>query len=128
MSTTTLPNVTPAEVLAERVYRTLLADDGCPLKASGDVPVTPEGEHLTVFELDCRDWGLVYGIAHGIARGEDAFEDNQSVADRALEAAKIAWTRWGNDAILTKEAFWKSRAGERPKDLAEAIKPLMDVY
>ncbi len=128
MSTTTLPNVTPAEVLAERVYHALAAEEGCPLAAAGDIPVIPEPGALTSFELDCRDWGIAYGLAHGIARGEDPFETNTSVAERALEAAKIAWARWGDSAIFTEEAFRKSRAGDRPKSMHDALKPLLDVY
>jgi hypothetical protein len=34
-----------------------------------------------------RDWGFVYGVALGIARGQDPYESSESVAARAFEAA-----------------------------------------
>jgi hypothetical protein len=38
-------------------------------------------------DLDLRDWGFYYGVAYGIARGEDPYEDNGSAAKRAFDAA-----------------------------------------
>ncbi len=123
MSTTTL-----SSALAERVHAAMAAEDSSALDHGGTYPTKPDEAYLSTFELDCREWGIMYGFAYGIARGEDPYESVQSVGERALEAATEAWKRYGNDDVLTGAAYWKSRAGDRPKDLAEAIKPLMDVY
>lgn len=45
-------------------------------------------------ELDAADWGMVIGLAYGIARGEDPYETERSVTIRAEEAAREALTRW----------------------------------
>jgi hypothetical protein len=46
--------------------------------------------------LDCAEWGYVYGVAFGIARGEDVFESPGDVAERALKAARSVWERYSN--------------------------------
>jgi hypothetical protein len=56
----------------------------------------------TQWELDLRDWGVVYGLAVGIARCEEPFESIQSVTARALEAARVVyadqWDPWTGSA------------------------------
>lgn len=47
----------------------------------------PPAQDLNQREEDLREWGYVYGLAYGIARGEDPYEANQDVAERAYQAA-----------------------------------------
>jgi len=103
--------------LTEKVYvllsRETRHDLPGPVGVVGCFPNHPEGEFLTSFEQDCRDWGLAFGIAYGIARGEDAFEPEDAVAARSLGAARDAFGRWGGSDIFTTVAYDKDRA-ERP--------------
>jgi hypothetical protein len=57
-------------------------------------PVLPAGESLGEFEYDLVDWGSLYGVAYGIARGEDPWESNADVAERAFDAAWAVWDSW----------------------------------
>lgn len=73
----------------EAKLRAVLAVDD-----TGDGPTSvcskrPGWHNLTLsnFEMDLRDWGMYFGIAFGIARGEEPFEAAESVAIRAAEAA-----------------------------------------
>jgi hypothetical protein len=106
--------------LTEKVYVLLSRETGHdlpgPVGAVGRFPNHPEGECLTSFEQDCRDWGLAFGIAYGIARSEDAFESEDAVAARALVAARDAFGRWGGGDIFTTEAYDEDRA-ERPREI-----------
>ena len=43
-----------------------------------------------------REWGFTYGLAYGIARGEDPEESDELTARRAREAA---------DAVFRDDAF-----------------------
>jgi hypothetical protein len=61
------------------------------------------GGQLGQFEMDCRDWRMAFGVAYGIARGEDPYESQVSVCRRALDAARDAFTRWAGDDIFTVE-------------------------
>lgn len=103
--------------LAEKVYNTVAAERATGTKGAMEgahtFPHTPPDSSLTSFELDCLDWGLVYGIAYGIARGEEPYELDTSVTDRALEAARAAYAKWAGSAIFTNEAFELDRR-ERP--------------
>lgn len=56
-------------------------------------PERIEGEGLTTYELDLRDWGALVGLAYGIARTEEACESLQSVGARALAVAEAVWDR-----------------------------------
>jgi hypothetical protein len=85
------------DTLAERVCSLIMPDLG-PGDWVANHPALPEGTHLSGDELDIRDWGMIYGLAFGIARGEDAYEAVSSVGDRALRAAEAAFRRWGNDS------------------------------
>ena len=46
-----------------------------------------EAARLSELELDIGDWGFTYGVAWTVARAEDPQESDESVADRALDAA-----------------------------------------
>ena len=62
------------------------------------------GESVGEFELDMRDWGFTYGVAYGIARGEDPYEPEELVRDRAIEAARLAWQRWAGASSPSRKA------------------------
>jgi hypothetical protein len=65
-----------------------------PTPEENKTPGATEGvRDLTEYEMDLRDWGLCYGIAWALARSEDAFEERDEVANRAMAAAKEAWHR-----------------------------------
>jgi hypothetical protein len=64
---------------------------------------------LTEFEADCRDWGFVFGLAYGIARGEEPYESDDSVCDRAMTAAREVFSRFSKSDIFTEEAFLADR-------------------
>ena len=104
--------------LAEKVYAALADDHGFgdfadAYETVGAYPKT-DGGYLTEFELDCRGWGLAVGIAYGIARGEDPYEGERSVCERALIAAREAYERFGGPEIFTAEAYMEDRA-KRPE-------------
>lgn len=86
------------ETIAERVYTVLSMDEGTngPLDHCHRPLLKTVGGSLGTFELDCIDWGLTYGIAYALARAEDPFERQESVAGRAEEAARIAYEGWGS--------------------------------
>jgi hypothetical protein len=65
---------------------------------------------LTDFEADCRDWGFVFGLAYGIARGEEPYESDDSVCERAMTAAREVFSRFSKSDIFTEEAFLADRA------------------
>jgi hypothetical protein len=109
--------------LAEKVYAALADDHGFgefaePQEIVGAYPTTGGG-YLTDFELDCRGWGLAVGIAYGIARGEDVYEPERSVCERALAAAREAYERFGGPEFFTAEAYREDRA-TRP-EAAKAV-------
>jgi hypothetical protein len=83
--------------LEEKVYAVVSTEHAVgiqgPLEAIAEYP-RDGGGRLSQFERDCRDWGLVFGVAYGIARGEDPFEREDSVTSRALAAAGGAFRRW----------------------------------
>lgn len=102
-----------ALTLTEKVYGVLAADHGFGVSdlfhAVARYP--RHGDNgLTNFEMDCRGWGLAFGIAYGIARGEDPFEPEESVSARAMTAARDAFARWGDGDIFTLEAYAADRA------------------
>jgi hypothetical protein len=99
--------------LAEKLYDVLLeertSNAGHPLNVSHAFPFTA-GEVLSEFELDCHDWGFVFGLAYGLARSEDPDGPEADVSSRALSAAREAFTKWGGDDIFTATAFAQDRA------------------
>lgn len=54
-------------------------------------------------ELDVADWGLIVGLAYGIARGEDPYENHRSVTLRAEAAAREALSRWTTPSSIDAE-------------------------
>lgn len=111
--------------LADRIYTVLIREpavgDDTPLEAAGTYPARPADECLTPFELDCRDWGFVFGIAYGIARGDDPWEPDEEVLARAHAAAREAFQRWGGSDIFTDEAFTRDRATRPVPNEIEAV-------
>jgi len=65
---------------------------------AGRGPVEQCGTHpagqLSTFELDLRDWGLVFGLVFALARSENPWESTPSVAARALEIARTVYLEW----------------------------------
>jgi hypothetical protein len=64
---------------------------------------------LTDFEADCRDWGFVFGLAYGIARGEEPYESDQSVCERAMTASREVFSRFSKSDIFTEDAILADR-------------------
>lgn len=97
MSTTqrTCGDATVATI-SERIRALLSLDD----MGEGPVGVCgkhPRGIHLSEFERDLMEWGLVYGMAFAMARSEDPWETIESVAARAFMPALAAYTDWSGD-------------------------------
>jgi hypothetical protein len=94
--------------LTDRLYQVLAevgSDVGHPVNVMHRFPGVPEDEVLTAFELDCKDWGFVYGMAYGIARSEDPWEADGQAAERALVAARDAFARWGGTDIFSTASY-----------------------
>ena len=99
--------------LARKIYEAIGQEGICGpslIETARTYPVTPEGDHLTEFEQDIRDWGVMIGVAYGIARADDPFESRESVLERAQEAAQAAYCAFGDGKILTPVAFATDRA------------------
>jgi hypothetical protein len=62
-----------------------------------------EDRGLSHFERDFRDWGLIYGIAFGIAKAEQGDEPNELVADRAYKVARSRFAVWNGGDIEDPE-------------------------
>jgi hypothetical protein len=110
---------TTTSTLTDKVYAVLAIDEigrKPPVSVAGTYPC---GD-LSPFELDCRDWGFVYGVAFAIARGEDHWEPIEKTAERALTGARDAFARWAGSGIFTSQAFDADRA-ERQAEMAEAV-------
>lgn len=80
MSTTT--------TVADRVYAVLSEND------NGELLRVAQELCRDEREMDVADWALAFGLAFGIARGEDPYEKNRSVVIRAEAAAREAMMRW----------------------------------
>ena len=74
---------------------------------------------LTEFEMDCRDWGFVFGVTYAIARGEEPYESDDSVCERAMTAAREAFSRFSKADIFTVDAFEKDRSIRPAPSVAE---------
>jgi hypothetical protein len=79
--------------LAEKVYAVIGDEHAMYMETSG-IPRMAPGFSPTYLEDTCTDWGFAAGVAFAIARSEGPWEDNQSVAARALPAAIEAFERW----------------------------------
>jgi hypothetical protein len=51
---------------------------------------------LSAFERDVRDWGLIYGIAFGLAR-VDGDEPGEIIAERAYKVARGRFAQWAGE-------------------------------
>ncbi len=80
-----------------------------PMQAVAIYPTTGNGGELSDFEMDCRDWGFAFGVAYAIARSEDPFESNHSVCERAIVAAREAFSRASGARIFNEQAFHADR-------------------
>ena len=56
-----------------------------------------EGRPLTGFERDVRDWGLIYGIAFGMARADAPDAPSETVAEHAYKIARAKFARWAGE-------------------------------
>ena len=83
-----------------------------PVQSVGSYPRAEEAG-LTDFEMDCRDWGFVFGVAYGIARGEEPYESDSMVCERAMVAAREVFSRFSASDIFTTGAYVRDRA-DRP--------------
>ena len=54
---------------------------------------------LTRFEDDLRDWGLMYGIAYGLARATFPDEPAGAVAEWAYAAGREAFAQWAGESL-----------------------------
>ncbi len=81
--------------LEEKVYAMLTeqSPEGPIAACSNRIDV--EGSHLTSWENDLRDWGMVYGFAYGVARAENPWQPEALAIGEALNAARAAFARWG---------------------------------
>jgi hypothetical protein len=62
---------------------------------------------MSEFERDMRDWGLVYGLAFGLAVAKWPGEPHEDTARVAFDAALMVHIRWGGeiqDPTLRREA------------------------
>jgi len=62
---------------------------------------------LSEFERDVRDWGLMYGIAFGLAVAKWPQEPHKETAKLAFHVARMVYVRWGGeiqDPALKREA------------------------
>lgn len=100
-----MPTITMS--LGEKVRAILMQDDTGkgPISRCGERPAwVGERLPLTETEMDLRDWGCVYGIAFGLARSEEPCEPLEQVAERALDAAWLAYRDWGSSiAVPTRD-------------------------
>jgi hypothetical protein len=79
---------------------------------AGALPVIDGYPHLTrheltEFERDMRDWGLVYGIAFGLAVAKWPAEPREETARLAFDAGLMVHIQWGGeiqDPALRREA------------------------
>jgi hypothetical protein len=55
------------------------------------------GHAFTRFEGKIRDWGLLYGIAFGLAKAEQGDEPDGVVAERAYKVARARFGRWAGE-------------------------------
>lgn len=81
--------------LAEKVWSIITVEDDESVRAG--LRALPDVGRLNDFERDLRDWGMVYGVALGLARAEDMWEPLESVTARAREAAVETFLQWSGD-------------------------------
>lgn len=74
------------------------------------------GQYLGEYEQSLRAWGLMFGIAFGIARCEDPWESVESVAARAYEAA------WPKFLEFTAGGFEERQANEAAREVVKVYR------
>ena len=85
--------------LAERMTFVHEEDDlGDAAIFCGRYPRIPD-HRPSQFELDLRDWGLIYGIAYGLARATEPKDSNDQVGERAYKVARASFARWNGGEI-----------------------------
>lgn len=82
-----------------QVVTRALQDDAAHDSLLSPVSDNEEAEpRLSALELDLSDWGFTYGVAWAVARAQDPYEPDDSVAQRALDAAQeVFHTYCGTD-------------------------------
>lgn len=74
--------------------------------------LTGDDKGMEERELDLLQWGVTFGAAFAIARQEDPWESTESVARRALEAARLAWLRF--DGLMPSRSREDEGNGTQP--------------
>jgi hypothetical protein len=86
--------------LAEKVYAIIgyeaASGHSMPIECVWKVPVRPHAKGSENY----GDWAFAFGVACGIARGEDPFESMESVIERAEPAARDAFLRYSGVDVL----------------------------
>ena len=98
-----------------QVVTRALQDDAAHGSLLSPVSDNEEAEpRLSALELDLSDWGFTYGVAWAVARAQDRYEPDESVAQRALAAAQeVFHTYCGTDD-------WAERIGRASPSAAPA--------
>jgi len=95
MSTIIIPPVQDAkpadEGLVDALYG-VLDSEWDYLRHGGDW--TAGSDRRRERDLDCFDWGFVYGMAYAIVRGQAPYGAERAVRTRAITAAREAHRRW----------------------------------
>lgn len=90
--------------LAEKVWAILGYEAASghthPLERVWSGPVQPAAGGA----MDYGDWAFTFGVACGIARGEDPFETMESVIERAEAAAREVFVRYAGADVLADPA------------------------
>jgi len=84
--------------LARSVFNTI-----APPPSSGHAEPTAlahdAADWTTERDVDFIDWGLTFGAALGIARGEDPYESTDDVCARAMSAAREVVSYWAGESV-----------------------------
>lgn len=112
----------PTMTLHEKVRAVFMTDtvSDAALNGAHAQPAAADLHPLSQWELDLRDWGAVYGVAFGIARTEEPFESIESVAARALNAARTVYAEWGGGTFAPRNA------GDVPDAARAVLRAYMD--
>lgn len=101
--------------LLEKLQGVMHGDDACSALIepawSRPLPDAIHARALTDFESDLRDWGMLYGVAFGLARTEEPCEPADSVARRAFEAAEIVFDKYNGGPL-----YWPKDESKREED------------
>jgi hypothetical protein len=92
---TTETAVAPPKTLDERVEAILGSEEPRGIFDAASSQPADLGEHecMSTYELNLLEWGMIVGLAFGIARLEEPCECMASVARRAREAAEAVYAR-----------------------------------